>query len=98
MKLYRYYEECGRMGSIEGLLFLTDEQKKRYQENELHWDELLGKHSSGTYDFSDDNLEEIKLPEETKKVLHDVLGSVISGPFDLDYFDEQINERDEYDE
>ena len=94
MKLYRYYEDCGRMGSIEGLLFLTQEQLKNYREyrDALYWDELLGKHSEGTFNFSDENLELIDLPEDVIETLYSRLGAVLSGPFDLEYFDEQIDE------
>lgn len=94
MKLYRYYEDCGRMGDIEGLLFLTDEEVAKYKEYShcLWWDELLGKHSEGNFHFSDDTLSVIELPEEVITTLYDVIGNVVSGPFDLEYFDEQIEE------
>lgn len=96
MKLYKYYEDCGRMGEIEGLLILTDEQKERYIKytNCLHWDELLGKHSEGTFDFSDKTLTEIDLPEDVVSILYRELGEVLSGPFDYAYFNEQIEEYD----
>jgi hypothetical protein len=95
MKLYRYYEDCGRMGSIEGLFFLTDEEVAKYKQHTecLYWDELLGKHSEGYFDFSDDTLTVIDLPEEAAKTLYDLLGKVVSGPFDFDYFDEMIEEQ-----
>jgi hypothetical protein len=95
MKLYRYYEEYRRMGSIEGLFILTDEEVEKYKKytSYLYWDELLGKHSEGHFNFSDDTLEVIDLPEEVVALLHDKLGKVISGPFDFDYFDEIIDEE-----
>jgi hypothetical protein len=105
MKLYRYYEDCGRMGAIEGLLFLTDEQVEKYKKHteSLWWDELLGKHSEGYFSFSDDTLTVIELPKEAIKALYEATGPVVSGPFDLDYFDEMIEESleekdDDYDE
>lgn len=94
MKLYRYYEDCGRMGSIEGLFILTDEEVEKYKEytDVLYWDELLGKHSEGTYLFNNETLEEIELPEEVVNILLEKIGKVISGPFDFEYFDEMIEE------
>lgn len=94
MKLYQYYEDCGRMGSIEGLLILTDEEVAKYKQytNHLYWDELLGKHSEGNFLFSDDTLTVIDIPEDVVEILHDKIGKVVSGPFDLDYFDELIQE------
>lgn len=94
MKLYQYYEDCGRMGSIEGLLILTDQEAAKYKQytNYLWWDELLGKHSEGYFNFSDDTLTIIDIPEDVVEILHNKIGKVVSGPFDLDYFDEQIEE------
>lgn len=100
MKLYQYYEDYGRMGSIEGLLILTDDEVTKYKEytNHLYWDELLGKHSGGNFLFSDDTLTVIDIPEDAVKILHDKIGKVVSGPFDLDYFDELIQEAIENEE
>lgn len=101
MKLYKYYEDCGRMGSIEGLFFLTDEEAEKYKKHSgaVHWYELLGKHSEGHFEFSDDTLEVIELPEDVVATLYEKLGKVLSGPFDFRYFDEAIQERiDEEDE
>lgn len=98
MKLYQYYKDYGRMGAIEGLLILTDEQVEKYKNAELWWDELLGKHSEGYFDFSDKTLTVIDIPEDVVNILYDKLGSVLSGPFDLEYFDEQIEENQEEDE
>lgn len=94
MKLYRYYESVGRMGDIEGLLFLTDEEVTKYKEYThcLWWYEVLGKHSEDNFHFSDTTLSVIELPEEAIKALYDAVGSVVSGPFDLGYFEEQIEE------
>jgi len=91
MKLYRYFEDYGRMGSIEGLLILTEDQITRYQQNtdSLEWYELLGKHSGGTFDFVE-CCSEIPIPEDVVEVLFQNLGSVVSGPFDLEYLDECV--------
>lgn len=95
MKLYRYYEDYGRMGAIEGLFFLTDKEAEKYKKYSgvIYWDELLGKHSEGYFNFSDDTLEMIELPENVVATLYDKLGKVLSGPFDFEYFDEIIQER-----
>ena len=95
MKLYRYYEDYGRMGSIEGLFFLTDEEAEKYKKHSgaVRWYELLGKHSDGCFSFSDDTLEVIELPEDAVATLYEKLGKVLSGPFDFEYFDEAVQER-----
>lgn len=95
MKLYKYYENYGRMGAIEGLFFLTDEEVEKYKKysGAIYWDELLGKHSEGYFNFSDDTLGVIELPENVVATLYEKLGQVLSGPFDFEYFDEIIQER-----
>ena len=95
MKLYRYFEDCGRMGAIEGLFFSNPEELAKLQEHHLYWFDLLGKHSEGFYDFSKDCVEEINIPEEAAAILYEVMGKVISGPFDFDYFEEYITESEE---
>lgn len=100
MKLYTYYEDYGRMGSIEGVFFLTDEEAEKYKTytEHLYWDELLGKHSEGYFSFSDETLTAIDLPSDTVELLYEKLGKVVSGPFDFEYFDEIIQARIEEDE
>jgi hypothetical protein len=95
MKLYTYSEDYGRMGSIEGVFFLTDEEVEKYKKytDYFYWDELLGKHSEGYFGFSDETLTAIDLPQETVDLLYEKLGKVVSGPFDFEYFDEVIADR-----
>jgi hypothetical protein len=104
MKLYTYSESYGRMGTIEGAFFLTDDEVEKYKKytGYLYWDEELGKHSEGYFNFSDETLTEIDLPKETVDLLYEKLGKVIAGPFDFGYFDEiiaeQLEEADEYED
>jgi hypothetical protein len=95
MKLYKYSQDCGRMGSIEGVFFLEPDEAEFLSQYNLSWDELLGKHSEGYYDFSDETLTEIVLPDGIASILYNAVGKVLSGPFDFDYFKEQIEEFDE---
>jgi len=92
MKLYRYYEDCGRMGSIEGLIFLSKEELKILRGSRVYWDDLLGKHSEGYFDFSKENLTEVKMSKEASAELFNILGQVVSGPFDLDYMLEEAKD------
>lgn len=93
MKLYSYYEDFGRMGSIESLFFSSQDELEALQNYRIEWDELLGKHSDGRFDFTDRCVQEIVLPEDVIKVLYENLGKVVSGPLDFDYFIEQIEEQ-----
>ena len=95
MKMYTYHENYGRMGAIEGVFFLTDEEVEKYKKytDYLWWDEVLGKHSEGYFNFSDETLTAIDLPQETVDLLYEKLGKVVAGPFDFEYFDDVIAER-----
>lgn len=92
-KLYKYDQNYGRMGSIQALLFLTDDQIEIYDSAELYWYELLGKHSKGVYVFDETTLTEIKLDETVMNALIDTFGLVVCGPFDFDDFEKQIRDR-----
>lgn len=65
----------------------------------LVWDELIGKHSEGWFEFSDETLRVLELPSDVVKILYKELGKVVSGPFDFEFFDKLIEKEEEnYDE
>jgi len=92
LKLWQYYESCGRMGSLEGLFVMSEEDLKKYKNTQFWWSEVLGKHSEGTFLLCDDTLTDLEVPEEVCKVLLSKFGVAISGDLDFDYFDEQLEE------
>ena len=57
-KLYRWYSDCGRMGSLECLFVSTDEDiaKLRHCHN-VSFYEVLGKHSDIHVDFADEDIQ-----------------------------------------
>lgn len=86
-KLYNFYWDCGRQGSLEGL-FIADEDKiKDSIGKEVYFGEVLGKHSevSGTLDEID--LTEIDIPESVVLILEEKVGKNISGYNPLDYIE-----------
>jgi len=84
-KLYKYHEDCGRMGSLEGLVILTPEELSwlKAHSEKLRWDEVLGKHSSGTYVFDDDTLNLVPITDAAVEELFAALGSTLSGCIDM---------------
>lgn len=93
-KLYRFFWDCGRQGSLEGLFFANERGIKLLFEREIYFCDVLGKHSEiyGTVD--EGNIQEIKLSEATLLELYNTLGDTVSGYNPLDY----LQEADEYDE
>lgn len=55
-KLYRYYLDCGRMGSLGGLFVADDELVKKCIGIEVYFGEVLGKHSDVAAVLQDDQL------------------------------------------
>lgn len=95
MKLYRYEQDFGRMGSLDGMFFATDEEYDRFMGREGYASDILGKHSEVYLEFSEETIEEIPLSETTIEEMFDVLGAHVSGETPLDFFDQWDDEDDE---
>lgn len=92
MKLYRYEEDFGRMGSLSGV-FLADDQDLKWFMGARVWDsDILGKHSEIQITFDSDTVKTLDVSESTVHDLLRVIGKNISGttPYDYDY---QIDEQ-----
>jgi len=103
MKLYRYFEDFGRMGSLDGVFFATDEEHDRFMGRSAYESDILGKHSEVEMSFNEETVEEIPLSEITIEEMFEVLGAHISGISPMEYFeqfeDEEYSfEDDEWDE
>jgi len=94
MKLYRYEQDFGRMGSLDGMFFATDEEYDRFMGREGYASDILGKHSEVYLEFSEETIEEVPLSETTIEEMFEVLGAHVSGVTPLDFF-EQWDEEDE---
>jgi len=84
MKLYKFYWDCGRMGSLEGLFFANPEDIP-YGEN-IYFGEVLGKHSDISETLCEEDIVEIDLPEEIVTLLFEKLGRNVSGYNPIDYY------------
>lgn len=83
--LWRFYWDCGRSGSLDGLFVATEKEVKDAIGKEVYFGEVLGKHSDvyGTIDEGDIYKLDIS-PEAVKEVsVH--LGTDWSGFNPLDY-------------
>lgn len=95
MKMYKYNQDYGRMGSLSGV-FLADEKDLAWFMGAEVWaDDVLGKHSEVPISFDESTIEEIAVSEQTVAELHGVLGKNISGttPYDFDYMIDELRER-----
>lgn len=93
MKLWKFHQEYGRMGSLSSMFFATDMQIETLKQHSIYLDDVLGKHSEVEVYFNDKNLVELKLSQSTINELQTVVGDFISGdfyPFDyMDQWDEE---------
>lgn len=55
LKIYKFYWDCGRQGSVEGIFVATQEEVEKAIGNYVYFGEILGKHSDigGTLDSED---------------------------------------------
>lgn len=94
-KLFSFFVDCGRMGSLKGLFIATDEELKEIEGVELYFGEVLGKHSEVFFTFNkEEHVEEKKdaSPEfiaEAEKYI----GRTISGFNPLHYTPEEFDEE-----
>lgn len=84
-KLYEFYWDCGRQGSVSGL-FIADEKAIDVSiGNEVSFGEILGKHSDVYGYLEKCDLTVVDVSEKTVKELKNALGYTISGYNPLNY-------------
>lgn len=71
--LYKFEEDFGRMGELEGLFIAEVDKVDELIESEVevHFGEVLGKHSDVSVIMSDDNLTLVTTEENVIKVIED---------------------------
>lgn len=97
MKLWKWELDCGRMGTLGGAFFATDEQLERVLGCEVYLDDVLGKHSEICFTLERDLFTELQLSAESTKTLIDKLGTVLMGE-DLILHVEESGQLDDEDD
>lgn len=97
LKLYKFYWDAGRQGSVEGL-FVEDpvEIEKRIGGN-VYFGEILGKHSEVYGTLEEVDLTVVSEDQEKINWLVSILGYSISGYNPVDYMEEFDMEQEESD-
>lgn len=84
--VYKFDVYCGRMGSLEGVFVAPKEHVKQLMGHEVHFGEVLGKHSSISVDIGPENLTMIS---DDANVVEVVKKHNLSSGFDpFNYLDE----------
>lgn len=58
-KLYRFYEDCGRMGSLSGVFVREEQDVATLLGKEIWLGEVLGKHSDISVTIDKDSIKEL---------------------------------------
>ncbi len=89
-RLYKFNFDCGRMGNLDGIFVADDKKIKQLikQNPSIYFGEVLGKYSEIFGDFSEMNVEKIKMDSRTVKKVSSILGKSWGGYNLMDYVKE----------
>lgn len=94
--LYRFYVDCGRMGSLDGLFIATQSEVNRAIGKQAYFGEVLGKHSDIHGIIEAHEIELVSDDQEKVQWLLQLLGFTVSGFNPLEYINEdEVEEEDE---
>ncbi len=91
-KLWKFYWDCGRMGSLEGLFVESQQRIDAIIGQEIYFGEVLGKHSDISGTISAEDFEAIDIGEEAIDKIVAVTGATVSGYNPFEYWDEETTE------
>lgn len=97
MKLYRYHEDFGRMGCLDGVFIADDADLSWFMGADVWVDDVLGKHSEIRVSFNESTVTELGVGEQTAHELFNAIGKDISGmtPYSVDYLIHEYRESRE---
>lgn len=92
-KLFSFYWDCGRMGSLEGLFVSTQEEVDKVIGKEVYFGEVLGKHSEVYGTLSAEDLKVIEIDQSAIDQIVAVTGENISGYNPIAYYNDYLEEN-----
>jgi hypothetical protein len=72
MNLYKFFEDCGRTGCLEGLFLEEAETVEKYIGRVAYFGEVLGKHSDICVEVTNDNIELISDDQKLINILSEI--------------------------
>ncbi|MGI9526986.1 MAG: hypothetical protein ACR2MS_07760 [Weeksellaceae bacterium] len=93
IKLWKFYWDCGRMGSIDGLFLASSKDVENLFEKRVYFGEVLGKFSEIYGTIKERNFKEIEVDAATIEALSKY-GPTLCGRNPLDYYEEEEEEDD----
>ena len=77
--LYEFYEDCGRMGELNGIFVADEKDIENLIGKNVYFGEVLGKHSDIDVDITKHNFIKQDLDSETVEKVSKILGETWSG-------------------
>ena len=87
----RFYSDCGRIGSLEGLFTATKEDIVKITGKEIYFGEVLGKHSEVIHEIAGigDDIHILSEDQDFIEKFEQIMGAgTVSGYSPFDYIDE----------
>lgn len=80
--LYKFYWDCGRMGTVEGLFVASPAKVQKAIGREVYFGEILGKHSEVQGTLSEGDFKLISNDKNVINVFEQHVGTFGYNPFD----------------
>jgi len=97
--LYQFHWDCGRMGEVNGLFITTQEQVDKVVGNDVHFGEILGKHSDVYGTVEANEIKKLDVSSGVCDVLEKAVGrATISGYNPIDTYNEWLEDNKEEEE
>lgn len=90
--LYKMHVNCGRMGDLEGLFIAEDKEVQNILGQEIHFGEVLGKHSDVWVIMEEQHFKLVSDDQDKVSWLMNLLGETVSGYNPWSYMEEDEDE------
>jgi hypothetical protein len=93
LKLFSFYWDCGRVGSLEGLFIATQDEVDRAIGKQVYFGEVLGKHSEIYGSIDPEDITVVSEDQEKIQWLRGIFGDCVSGYNPLEYISDSEEEE-----
>lgn len=93
--LWRFFWDCRRSGSLDGLIVATEEEIKDLAGKRAYFGEVLGKHSEVYGNLNIEDFEKVDIDSESVTKVSKVLGDNWSGFDPREYLEEDEDDSDD---
>lgn len=98
-KIYKFYVDCGRMGSLESVFVADDSEIDMIMGKTIYFGEVLGKHSDINITITSDCIELLTDDKTFVDKFVEIMGDgTISGHNPVEYYHEGMFDHSEEDE